>query len=311
MKVSVCVVTYNHEKYLAEALDSILMQEVEYPMEIEIGEDRSNDNTLAICEAYAKKYPDVIKLHINEKNLGYNWNFYRTMERCRGEYVAVLDGDDLWTDPQKLKKQIEFLDNNPEYTMCFSTYFVCDEASRLGKVTGFSGKYNLNDVLEGKCPGTRTVVFRKNFFPERLPDVFKVITYADHFLFALIAQKGPIYGFAEPMAAYRMSSESMYASKSMEKRSLNIIMNYVLMKSVFNKMDQIKAIKKGINSERIRLERHYFFRCKIGKLIGNSARLIAFDLRYAKISFLISCVLITKTIAKLITGRISLQQARM
>ncbi len=198
MKLSVCVVTYNHEKYLAEALDSILMQEVDFPIEIEIGEDRSTDKTLEICRAYEKEYPEIIRLHVNEKNLGYNWNFYRTMEQCRGEYVAVLDGDDLWTDPQKLKKQIDFLDNHPEYSMCFSKYYVCDEDSKLGQVTGFSGDYDLNDVLAGQCPGTRTVVFRKKYFPAVLPDEFEQISYADHILFALIASQGPICGLDEP-----------------------------------------------------------------------------------------------------------------
>ena len=311
IKVSVCVVTYNHEKYLAEALDSILMQEVDYPIEIEIGEDRCTDKTLAICKEYEKKYPGIIRLHVNEKNLGYNWNFYRTMERCRGEYVAVLDGDDLWTDPQKLKKQIDFLDNHAKYSICFSKYYVCDKDSKLGQVTGFSGYYDLNDVLAGKCPGTRTVVFRKKYFPAVLTDEFEQISYADHILFALIASQGPICGLDEPLAAYRMISDSIYASKSMETRALNVVTNYELMKSVFSEKDQQEAINEGIVNEQIRLERYYFFTFNIGKLAQNSYKLIVFDFSEKKINFIRSWKIIIKTSLKLLIGKINIHQARM
>jgi len=310
MKLSVCVVTYNHEKYLAEALDSILMQEVDFPIEIEIGEDRSTDKTLEICRAYEKEYPEIIRLHVNEKNLGYNWNFYRTMEQCRGEYVAVLDGDDLWTDPQKLKKQIDFLDNHPEYSMCFSKYYVCDEDSKLGQVTGFSGDYDLNDVLAGQCPGTRTVVFRKKYFPAVLPDEFEQISYADHILFALIARQGPIYGLDEPLAAYRMNPESIYSSKTMETRSLNIIQNYQLMKKVFSNKEQLKAIDTGIVNERIKLERLYFFTCRPFKFIGNSVRIFLYDIRHLKTALLKSWIVIFKTGLKVLIGKTTLKQAK-
>lgn len=310
-KISVCVVVYNGEKYLAEALDSILMQQLENPIEIEIGEDVSTDNTLEICKNYKNKYPDIIKLHINEENLGYSWNFYRTLERCKGDYIAVLDSDDLWTDSLKLKKQVDFLEQNPEYSLCFSKYFLCDEKSNLGEIKGFSGKYELNDVLTGKCPGTRTVVFRKEFLPTNLPTRFNEIAWADHILFALISKNGPIYGIDEPLAAYRTNSESIYASKSMNVRSSKIIKSYMVMKSVFSEKDQMKAINEGINNERMRLERHYFFSFRLADLIVNSFKLIIYDIKNVKISFLKSWVIIAKTFLKLLVGRISLQQARL
>jgi glycosyltransferase involved in cell wall biosynthesis len=310
IKVSVCVVTYNHEKYLAEALDSILMQEVDFPIEIEIGEDRSADKTLAICREYEKKYPGIIRLHVNEKNLGYNWNFYRTMERCQGEYVAVLDGDDFWTDPLKLKKQIEFLDKHSEYAMCFSKYYVCDENSRLGPATGFSGHYNLNDVLAGKCPGTRTVVFRREYLPASMPALYDQISYADHILLALIVQHGQIYGLDEPLAAYRMNPESIYTSNTMETRSLNIIRNYQLMKKVFPEKEQQKAIDTGIINERLKLERLYFFTCRPLKFIRNSVRIFLYDIRNLKTTLFKSWFIIFKTGLKVLFGKTTLKQAK-
>ena len=311
MKLSVCVVTYNHEKYLAEALDSILMQEVDFPMEIQIGEDRSTDNTLAVCREYEKRYPEIVRLHVNEKNLGYSWNFYRTMERCRGEYVAVLDGDDFWTDPLKLKKQVDFLDTHPEYAMCFSRYYVCDEDSKLGLATGFSGNYDLNDVLTGKCPGTRTVVFRRKYLPVSLPPEYEQITYADHILLALIARHGKIYGLNEPLAAYRMNPESIYTSNPFEMRLQNIIKNYQLMKNVFPDKEQQKAIDTGITNERIKLERFYFFTCRPVKFVVNSVRLFLYDIRYLKTALCKSWIIIGKTGLKVLLGKITLKQAKI
>lgn len=311
MRVSVCVVTYNHEQFLGEALDSIIQQELDYPIEIEIGEDRSTDKTLKICQEYKGKYPHIVNLHVNETNLGYNWNFYRTLERCNGDFIAVLDGDDFWTDINKLKKQVEFLEENPEYSLCFSKYYVSNENSELIDITGFSGHFKLNDVLNGKCPGTRTVVFRKEFFPSTLPKEFDDISYADHILFALIAQLGPIFGFDEPLAAYRMNSKSLYASKSMETRSLNIIRNYELMKKVFPEKEKMKAIETGIVNERVRLERHYFYTYQIFKLYRNSIKIIAFDMSNLKINFLKSWINILKVMMKIVIGKMTLEQARL
>ena len=115
--VSVCMLTYNHEPFIADAIEGVLMQEADFGIELVIGEDCSTDKTRTLCEAYAAKFPDKINLLPTSKNLGIQKNFLRTFSACLGaEYVALCDGDDRWTDKNKLSVQVEFLRQNPYFT---------------------------------------------------------------------------------------------------------------------------------------------------------------------------------------------------
>ena len=118
--VSICCITYNHEKYIAQCLDSFLMQRTSFRYEIILGEDCSTDSTRSIAEAYARQYPDRIRLLTGPVNVGAQKNLLRVLKRAAGKYIALCDGDDFWTDPAKLQKQVDFLENNPSYTMCCS-----------------------------------------------------------------------------------------------------------------------------------------------------------------------------------------------
>ena len=121
--VSICVITYNHEKFLARALDSILSQEMDFPYEIIIGEDCSQDATRAICEQYKQYYSDVIQLILHEKNVGLIRNYVSIMTAAQGKYIAICSGDDYWCDSMKLKKQVAFLEQNIDYSMCFTNAY--------------------------------------------------------------------------------------------------------------------------------------------------------------------------------------------
>ena len=112
MKVSVCLITYNQELFIAEAIESVLVQKTNFLFELVIGEDNSNDNTRQICETYAQKHPTIINLLPSEKNHGLKENFVRTYNTCKGAYIALLDGDDYWVDDNKLQIQSDFLDKN-------------------------------------------------------------------------------------------------------------------------------------------------------------------------------------------------------
>src|SRR5215831_15832736 len=118
MILSVCVITYNHEEYIAEALEGVLKQVTDFPFEVVIGEDKSADRTREICESYAAKYPQI-RILPPEENMGMMKNFWRTWKACQGKYIAYLEGDDYWTDPLKLQKQVDFLEANPGYSTCF------------------------------------------------------------------------------------------------------------------------------------------------------------------------------------------------
>lgn len=109
-KISVAVITYNQQNTIAQTLDSIIMQKGDFDLELVIGEDCSQDNTLGICQDYARRYPEIVRLLPNTHNLGIMTNFARTMFHCKGDFVGICAGDDYWCDENKLQKQLDYFD---------------------------------------------------------------------------------------------------------------------------------------------------------------------------------------------------------
>ena len=128
--ISVVVVTYNQAETIGRTLDSILMQQCHVPFEIVIGEDCSTDDTRAICQAYAEKHPDIIRLICNERNKGLVDNYFDCLLACRGKYIADCAGDDFWIDPQKLEKEVTVMENHPEVTMVITNWQYYNEHTR-------------------------------------------------------------------------------------------------------------------------------------------------------------------------------------
>ena len=138
--ISVIVITYNHEKYLRQCLDNIIAQEVDVPYEIIIGEDCSVDRTPEICKEYRSRYPEKIRLILNETNLGIIRNYQNVLKLCRGEYIAQIAGDDFWFDKYKLQNQINALEKHPESDLCYTNCYTCDSDGKINKTS------LLNDV---------------------------------------------------------------------------------------------------------------------------------------------------------------------
>lgn len=128
--VSVCMITYNHAPYVAEAIEGVMMQECDFPVELIIGEDCSTDHTRDVLLKYKGQYPDRIRLLLREKNIGMQRNFIETLQSCSGKYIALCEGDDYWTDPYKLQKQVDFFENNKEYIVSFHRYKIYNEITR-------------------------------------------------------------------------------------------------------------------------------------------------------------------------------------
>ncbi|MDF3130400.1 glycosyltransferase [Kiritimatiellaeota bacterium B1221] len=213
--VSVCVVTYNHEKYLKEALDSILSQQTNFPFEICIGEDESTDNTPNICLDYASKFPDLIrlftrsekdKIYINGVKTG-RYNTRETINASRGKYIAMCEGDDYWTDPLKLQKQVDFLELHHEYPACVHLAETKIETGNFQKeVFPELPKDQTFTVLDSldhtkMFAATASLVFRKmNFFNEPwMNECFM----GDRIIFSTLAAKGPIAVIPDVMSVYR------------------------------------------------------------------------------------------------------------
>lgn len=128
--VSVCMITYNHEPYISQAIEGVLMQKTDFPIELVIGEDCSTDRTREICLEYQRKYPDMIRLLLNERNIGMMPNFVQTLQACQGKYIALCEGDDYWTESFKLQKQVDCLENNEDIILAISNVVKLAESTR-------------------------------------------------------------------------------------------------------------------------------------------------------------------------------------
>ena len=221
IKVSVLMITYNHENLIAQAIESVLEQQVSFEYEIVIGEDCSTDNTRAIVQTYQEKYPDRIRALLPAQNLGMTRNFEATLNHCRGQYIALLEGDDYWTSPQKLQTQVNFLDAHPDCAICFHNASVVYEDGSQ-ETRNFSPPdqkpiSDLRDLFYENFMATPTVMFR-NRLCDRLPSWFHYLKMGDWTLHILNAQFGKI-GYLNPvMAVYRIHSGGVWSSSSQTAR---------------------------------------------------------------------------------------------
>lgn len=129
-RVSVLVITYNHERYISQALDSVLMQQTSFDWEILVSEDCSTDRTRQIVKEYAARRQGLLRLLLSEKNLHSNEVVARAIRAAAGDYLALLDGDDYWLTSEKLQTQVDFMDSHPESTVCFHQAVVHDERAQ-------------------------------------------------------------------------------------------------------------------------------------------------------------------------------------
>ena len=160
--VSVCVTTYNHEPYLAKALDAILAQQCEFGVEIVLGEDCSSDNTLAICRDYAERYPETINLITSAENVGWRRNYRRCVEAARGKYIAFCDGDDYWCDENRLAEQVALMKQNPNVGLCYTLAERRDaEGALVGHFPKGEGHATLDTLLHDWCVENCTTLAKR------------------------------------------------------------------------------------------------------------------------------------------------------
>ena len=215
-KVSVAMIAYNHERFVAQATESALAQRTNFDFEIILGEDCSTDGTRAIVERLAAAHRERLRLLLPEKNLGMNRNLAATIKACRGQYVALLEGDDSWIDPEKLDRQVEFLEAHPECAICFTRAQVIDEANQLIETKSVLRKvkpvYSLGDYLSREFqPRTCTVMFRRGLFAE-FPEWFFRLPAGDFPLHVLNAEHGA-FGFLDRVtAAYRIHPGGVWST---------------------------------------------------------------------------------------------------
>lgn len=170
--VSVGVITFNHEKYIAQALESVMMQKTRFKFEVIVGEDCSTDNTRAIVRKYECRYPEIIKPIYQAKNVGALRNLFEfTFPQCKGKFLAYLEGDDYWTDPYKLQRQVDFLEANPDYGLIYSKARVFIQ--NKGKFGGYLGikKESFCELLLGDTIPTLTICIRRDLMTQYYKEI--------------------------------------------------------------------------------------------------------------------------------------------
>jgi len=208
--LSVCLITYNQSKYITRALEGILMQESDFQWDIIIADDCSTDGTREIIIDYKTRYPDRIKLIIQSQNVGAARNWLELIQAPTGKYTAYLEGDDYWTQKNKLQKQVEFLERNPDYAMCFHKVKI---ETRDGLVEDFITKippnrdsFTTHDLARTNFIHSPTIVFRNKLI--EIPDWILDSPIGDYPLYLLLSLKGKIKLINECMAVYRINSGS-------------------------------------------------------------------------------------------------------
>lgn len=216
--VSISCITYNHAPYIRQCLDGFMMQQTNFAFEVLIHDDASTDGTTDIIKEYEAKYPDIIKPIYEEENQwvkGRRGSAVFNFPRAKGKYIALCEGDDYWTDPLKLQKQVAALENNPKLIMISHCHDVfLQKQNILQKTTEYEDfKYSLNDLIHGIWPAqTLTVVFRRNALdkiPSRSGDVV---------LFYFLLKQGEGLRLKESMAIYRIHDTGIWGGEASVNR---------------------------------------------------------------------------------------------
>lgn len=230
--VDVVMVTYNQEQYIAQAIESVLMQKTVFPFRLIIGEDCSTDNTRKICITYAEKYPETIKLILHNENQGLLKNYKSVFDACTAKYLAVLEGDDYWIDEFKLQKQVEILENDITVGLVHAKFYVLTSGRlKIYKAPKYARKKGeiYNELIKSNYIGPLTVLFRKELldrhvnFSHMISENYSTIDYA---LWLEFSYNSRIEYLNETVAVYRKEKGSV--SVPMEFSKVEIFNNTII-----------------------------------------------------------------------------------
>lgn len=237
--VSVCCLTYNHDKYIRRALDSILIQKTNFPIEIIVHDDASLDGTRDIISGFAKKYPQIIRPVFQEKNLMKSgigiFQIYTNyvFPLAQGKYIAICEGDDFWSDPAKLQIQINFMENYPECTVCFhkvgilkngeTNFDIYEDYHR--RILGERSEFTFYDLLKDNIIPNCSVVYRN--MRSEFPDLFRNIVFPDWPLHLLYAEKGKLGYINKCMAIHHDHEKGLWNGNTNINKVKSIISFYV------------------------------------------------------------------------------------
>ena len=271
--VSVCVITYNHGKYIRQCLDGILMQKVNFPYEILIHDDASPDDTADIIREYWEKYPTVIKPILREENQyskGVDVSQFN-FDRAKAKYIAQCEGDDYWTDDGKLQMQVDFLEAHEEYVECGHNVRCINEYGKLPKyyipyTYTYKKEYSIEDIKKGKkwhIP-TASAVYRNIFCHinnDTLNKYYSLTATGDFKIQILLSNYGKCYKYLSPMSTYRYIVNSGTSYNATNKGKNNMLYNYCAL---------IELADFQQSSYGVKLDYKYLLSWNVAGAIGNS-----------------------------------------
>lgn len=252
--VSVSVTTYNLEKWLPRALDSILAQRTTFPIEIVIGDDGSQDESVKIAQSYRERHPNVIRVLERSKNVGIQRNTYETLDQCRGKYTAWLDADDYWTDPEKLAIQVETMESDPTISICghFTREVMVDGQINRPRVLGSlaPGRYGIDELLRHNLMTPAAVMFRTGIHRQLPTWYFDLKSLSDWPIWVLAAQTGDIVLLDRVMADCMLTPNSSFMAQSPVFRYAMVADFYELVESIIpSRWHRLVRARKGAQYE--------------------------------------------------------------
>ena len=261
--VSVIMLTYNHAPYLQEAIEGVLMQKTNFKFELIICNDASPDHSTEIIKLFAEKYPDIIRYFYHEKNIGFEENQRFAFKQCIGKYVAYCEGDDYWTDENKLQFQFDFLENNPEFVMTTArNLLLYQESGKLtedGKVYMFGNKefidYSQESFFSERPTQTITYLLRRELLDLKWVDVYP--NYRDLYYFYHLLAFGKGRAFNKVVGVYRLHEGGVYSSLETEQK---IKTSIAIFKNIKKINDDSRADIQIIKDLDLLISKYYYLK---------------------------------------------------
>jgi glycosyltransferase involved in cell wall biosynthesis len=232
------MITYGHEKFIEEAINGVLMQECDFEYELIIANDCSPDNTDAVINKILKSHPkgNCIRYFKHEKNIGMMPNFIFALEQCKGNYIALCEGDDYWTDVLKLQKQVDYLTEFKNVVACFTDIAMLESDHLISKALKQKHRKNHDSVtvFQDLWIPTLTLLFRKESLHFPLPEQFSKVFNGDIFLFYLLAQEGRLDYLDFVSGVYRQHENGVWSGATFISQLDKRVITYKLLKDYFS-----------------------------------------------------------------------------
>lgn len=230
--VTIRCLVYNHEPYIRQCLEGFVMQKTNFPFEAIVHDDASTDGSAAIIKEYAEKYPDIIKPILETENQysKHDGSLRRIMDsHTRGKYIAYCEGDDYWTDPLKLQKQVDFLEGHPEYGLCYTKVRYYHQATKRFIKT-WGGPYTcFDDLFKQNTIPTLTVLLRRNLYNQYITEIQPEQQHwkmGDYPMWLWFAHESSIKLIPDVTGVYRVLANSASHSKSFNEHAQFILSTY-------------------------------------------------------------------------------------